>query len=185
LVFTDRQQCYKARLADFEDTKASALGTYLPGKLGFDEGESVVSLILPGDYSGQILLVYANGKVGRVPLECYATKTNRKRLTAACSDKSPLVCVLPLDAETECALFTSEGRAIIFSTALLQPKTTRSTQGVGVARMKPKFAVTDAKLLSDTLIRNPARYRVRSIPALGALLKEEDLGHEQLSLLED
>ena len=185
LVFTDRQQCYKARLADFEDTKASALGTYLPGKLGFDEGESVVSLILPGDYSGQILLVYANGKVGRVPLECYATKTNRKRLTAACSDKSPLVCVLPLDAETECALFTSEGRAVIFSTALLQPKTTRSTQGVGVARMKPKFAVTDAKLLSDTLIRNPARYRVRSIPALGALLKEEDLGHEQLSLLED
>ncbi len=185
LVFTDRQQCYKARLADFEDTKASALGTYLPTKLGFDEGETVVDVILPGDYTQHILLVYENGKVGRVPLECYATKTNRKRLTAACSDKSALVGVLLLPEETECAIFTSEGRAVVFSTALLQPKTTRSTQGVGVARMKPKYRVTGAKLLRDTDIKNPARYRVRSIPALGAVLKEEDLGHEQLSLLEE
>ncbi len=185
LVFTDRQQCYKARLADFEDTKASALGAYLPTKLGFDEGESVVSLILPGDYSKHLLLVYENGKIGRVPLECYATKTNRKRLTAACSDKSPLVCALPLPEETECALFTSEGRALVFNSGLLQPKTTRSTQGVAVARMKPKYRVTDAKLLRDTDIRNASRYRLRSIPALGALLKEEDMGHEQLSLLEE
>ena len=144
-----------------------------------------MDVILPGDYTQHILLVYENGKVGRVPLECYATKTNRKRLTAACSDKSALVCVLPLTEETECAIFTSEGRAVVFSTALLQPKTTRSTQGVGVARMKPKYRVTGAKLLRDTDIKNPARYRVRSIPALGAVLKEEDLGHEQLSLLEE
>ena len=185
LVFTDRQQCYKARLADFEDTKASALGTYLPTKLGFEEGESVVSLILPGDYTQHILLVYENGKVGRVPLDCYATKTNRKRLTAASSDKAPLVCVLALPEETECALFTSEERAVVFSTACLQPKTTRNTQGVAVARMKPKYRVTRAALLRDTDIKNAARYRVRSIPALGALLKEEDLGHEQLSLLEE
>ena len=185
LVFTDRQQCYKARLADFEDTKASALGAYLPTKLGFDDGENVVSLILPGDYTQHILLVYENGKIGRVPLDCYATKTNRKRLTAACSDKSPLVCVLALPEETECAVFTSEERAVVFSTALLQPKTTRATQGVAVARMKPKYRVTGAKLLRDTDIQNAARYRVRSIPALGALLKEEDLGHEQLSLLEE
>ena len=185
LVFTNRQQCYKARLADFEDTKASALGTYLPTKLGFDEGESVVDVVLPGDYSRHILLVYENGKIGRVPLECYATKTNRKRLTAACSDKAALVCVLPIQEETECALFTSEGRAVVFHSGLLQPKTTRSTQGVAVARMKPKYRVTGARLLRDTDIRNAARYRVRSIPALGALLKEEDLGHEQMSLLEE
>ena len=185
LVFTDRQQCYKARLADFEDTKASALGAYLPTKLGFDEGESVVNVILPGDYTKHILLVYENGKIGRVPLECYATKTNRKRLTAACSDRSALVCVLLLPEETECAVYTSEQRAVVFNTGLLQPKTTRSTQGVAVARMKPKYRVTGAKLLRDTDIQNPARYRVRSIPALGALLREEDLGHEQLSLLEE
>ncbi len=185
LVFTDRQQCYKARLSDFEDTKASALGTYLPTKLGFDDGESVVSVILPGDYTKHLLLVYENGKIGRVPLECYATKTNRKRLTAACSDRSPLVCALLLPEETECAVFTSEGRAVVFNSGLLQPKTTRSTQGVGVARMKPKYRVTGAKLLRETDIQNAARYRVRSIPALGALLREEDLGHEQLSLLEE
>ena len=185
LVFTDRQQCYKARMSDFEDTKASALGTYLPTKLGFDDGESVVSLILPGDYTKHILLVYENGKIGRVPLECYATKTNRKRLTGASSDKSALVCVLPLAEEAECAVFTSEERAVVFNTALLQPKTTRNTQGVAVARMKPKYRVTGAKMLADSDIKSPARYRVRSIPALGALLKEEDLGHEQLSLLEE
>ena len=185
LVFTDRQQCYKTRAADFEDTKASALGAYLPSVLGFDEGESVVDVLLPGDYSGQALLVYENGKVARVTLESYATKTNRRRLTGACSDKSPLVCVLPLEGETEVALFTSEDRALIFSTGLLQPKTSRGTQGVAVARLKPKFRVTRAVPAGDSGIKNPARYRVRSVPALGALLKEEDMGHEQLSLLED
>ena len=184
MVFTDRQQCYKARLADFEDTKASALGVYLPAKLGFDEGENVVDIVDPGDYTGQILLVYANGKVGRVELSGYATKTNRRRLTGACSDKSPLVTVLPLRGEGEVALFTSEGRCVVFHTSLLQPKTSRSTQGVGVARMKPKYAVTDARPVEETQIENPARYRVRSLPALGALLKEEDAGHEQMTLME-
>ena len=185
LVFTDRQQCYKTRASDFEDSKASALGIYLPTQLGFDEGESVVDVVLPGDFSGHVLLFYENGKVARVPLESFVTKTNRKRLTGSASDKSPLVCVLHLVGETEIALFTSEERALIFNTGLLQPKAARNTQGVAVARMKPKFRVTDAKPAAETDIKNISRYRVRSIPALGALLKEEDLGHEQLSLLED
>ena len=184
LVFTNRQQCYKTRAADFEDTKASALGAYLPTVLGFDEGESVVDILLPGDYSGQALLVYENGKVARVTLESYATKTNRRRLTGACSDKSPLVCVLPLQGEAEIALFTSEDRALIFNTGLLQPKTSRSTQGVAVARLKPKYRVTRAVPVGDSGIKDVTRYRVRSVPALGALLKEADMGHEQLSLLE-
>ena len=185
LVFTDRQQCYKLRLADFEDTKASALGTYLPTKLEMDEGESVVDVIDPGDYSGQILLFYENGKVGRVELSAYATKTRRRRLTGACSDKSPLVTVLPLAGETEIAVYTSEGRALVFHTGLLQPKTSRNTQGVALARMKPRYHLTDAKPLAETPIQDVARYRVRSLPALGALLKEADAGHEQLSLLEE
>ena len=185
LVFTDRQQCYKARAADFEDTKASALGTYLPGKLGFDEGESVVDLVLPGDYSGHLLLVYENGKVARVTLDSFATKTNRKRLTGACSDKSPLVCALLLKEETEIAVFSSEDRALVFHTGLLQPKSSRSTQGVAVMKLKPKFRVTDARYTAETEIRNLSRYRVRSLPKPGALLKEEDMGNEQLSLLEE
>ena len=185
LVFTDRQQCYKARLADFEDGKASALGTYLPGKLGFDEGESVVDLVLPGDYTGELLLAYANGKVGRVPLSAYATKTNRRRLTGACSDKSPLVSVLRLAEEQELALFSSEGRALLFRSDQIPPKTVRSTQGVAVMKLKPKFAVTDMKPLAETAIQNPSRYRTRSFPTLGALLRSEDTGERQLTLGED
>jgi len=185
LVFTDRQQCYKARLADFDDTKASALGAYLPTVLGMDEGENVVDVLDPGDYGGHILLVYENGKIGRVELAGYATKTNRRRLTGASSDKSALVCVLPLSGEQEIALFTSEDRCLVFSTALLQAKSSRATQGVAVARMKPKYRVTDAAPLEQSGLKNLARYRVRSLPALGALLKEEDMGLEQLSLLEE
>ena len=185
LVFTDRQQCYKLRFADFEDTKASALGTYLPTKLEMDEGETVVDAADPGDYSGDLLLFYENGKVGRVELSAYATKTRRRRLTGACSDKSPLVTVLPLRGEAEIAAFTSEGRALVFHTGLLQRKTSRNTQGVALARMKPKYHLMDAKPLAETPIQDVSRYRVRSLPALGALLKEADAGHEQLSLLED
>ena len=185
LVFTDRQQCYKARLSEFEDSKASALGTYLPGKLGFDEGESVVDIVSPGNYTGQLLFIYANGKVGRVELAGYATKTNRKKLTGASSDKSALVCVLPLREEREIVLFTTEGRAVVFHTSILQPKTSRSTQGVAVARMKPKYAVSDAREAETAGITNLSRYRVRTIPALGALLRDEDTGNEQMNLLEE
>ncbi len=184
LVFTDRQQVYKTKAADFEDSKASALGAYLPGKLGFDEGESVVDMLDPGDYTKQLLLIYANGKVARVELSAYATKTNRRRLTGACSDKSALVAAFVLDGETEVALFTSEGRALIFQTALLQPKASRSTQGVAVARLKAQQSVTHGCPAAETAIRNAARYRVRTLPALGARLLDEDAGNTQLSLLE-
>ncbi len=184
LVFTDRQQVYKTKAADFEDSKASALGAYLPGKLGFDEGESVVDMLDPGDYTKQLLLIYANGKVARVELSAYATKTNRRRLTGACSDKSTLVAAFVLDGETEVALFTSEGRALIFQTALLQPKASRSTQGVAVARLKAQQSVTHGCPAAETAIRNAARYRVRTLPALGARLLDEDAGNTQLSLLE-
>ncbi|MCD8255921.1 MAG: topoisomerase IV, partial [Oscillospiraceae bacterium] len=156
----------------------------LPGKLGFDEGESVVDMLDPGDYTKQLLLIYANGKVARVELSAYATKTNRRRLTGACSDKSALVTAFVLDGETEVALFTSEGRALIFQTALLQPKASRSTQGVAVARLKAQQSVTHGCPAAETEIRNAARYRVRTLPALGARLLDEDAGNTQLSLLE-
>lgn len=185
LVFTDRQQVYKTRLADFEDTKASVLGVYLPGKLGMDEGERVVQVIDPGDYSGQLLLFFENGKAARLMLSAYETKTNRKKLLNAYSDKSPLVCIVQLTEELELAAFSTEGRAIIFSTALLAPKTSRSTQGVGVMTMKPKYRLRAARPLHETGIKNLSRYRVRSLPAAGALLREEDRGEKQLSLLEE
>ena len=185
LVFTDRQQVYKTRLADFEDSKASVLGVYLPGKLGMDEGERVLDVIDPGDYTGQLLLFFENGKAARLTLSAYETKTNRKKLLNAYSDKSPLVCILQLGEELELAAFSTEGRAIIFSSALLAPKTSRSTQGVAVMTMKPKYKLSGARPLHETGIKNLSRYRVRSLPAAGALLRDEDRGEKQLSLLEE
>ena len=183
LLFTDKQQAYKLRLRDLEDSKASALGVYLPIKLGFDEGERLVAAVRPGDYSGQILLVFENGKVARLELSGYATKTNRRRLTGAYSDKSPLAALLPLDREMELALYSTDGRAVVFSTALLAPKSSRTTQGVGAMSVKARHRVYAARPLEETPIQNVSRYRVRSIPAAGALLKEEDRGEEQMTLI--
>ena len=183
LIFTDRQQVYKAKLCDFSDTKASALGVYLPGVLGMDEGESVLCMLDPGDYGGELLLVFENGKVARIPLAAYETKSNRKRLTGAYSDKSPLVAVLPLREEGEVALFSTEGRALVFQTQALAPKASRTTQGVAVMTLKTKYHVARAAFLAETLIRNHSRYRARNLPAAGALLREEDRGEEQMSLI--
>ena len=184
LVFTDRQQAYKARLADFEDSKASVLGVYLPSHLGMDEGEQVKAVVAPEDYSRQLIFFFENGKAARVPLSAYETKTNRRKLVNAYSDKSPLVCVMLLGEELEAAAFSTEGRALIFNTSLLAPKTSRSTQGVGVMTLKPRYKLSDVRPLHATGIKNLPRYRVRSLPAAGALLKDEDRGEKQLSILE-
>ncbi len=182
LVFTDKCQVYKTRAADFESTKASALGTYLPSALGMDEGESVLCMILPGDYSGQLVFFYENGKAARVPLEGYVTKTNRRKLTGAYSDKSPLRSVLLLQGDLDLIAYTDEGRALIVNSSLIPLKTTRSTQGVAVVTLKKKYRLDRAELLKDSPIRNISRYRVRSIPAAGALLKQEDTEEQQMNL---
>ena len=183
LVFTDRQQCYKTRLSDFDDSKASLLGDYLPTKLGMDGEEKVVWACNPGDYSAHLLFFFENGKAARVELSAYQTQTRRKKLTGAYSDKSPLVSALVLAEDTEMAVCSTEGRCVVFHTASLTPKATRSTQGVNVMTLKPKYKVAWAKPLGETTIVNTPRYRARSLPIAGALLKEEDRGETQLSLL--
>ena len=179
LVFTDKFQCYKARLRDFDDSKASLLGDYLPQKLGFESGENLVGLVFCGDYKGFVLFFFENGKAAKVPLSAYETKTNRKKLTGAYSDKSPLVKVLALDADAQMVLYSTDGRAAIFSTAQLLPKTTRNTQGVAVMTLKKKAALKDAVLLEGSGIVNENRYRTKTIPSAGALLKEEDSPDKQ------
>lgn len=181
LVFTDQFQCYKSRLSDFEDGKASLLGDYLPQKLGMDPGETVKQVILPGDYKGFVLFFFANGKVAKVPLSAYETKTNRRRLTGAFSDKSPLVTALALDADVQVALYSSDGRTAVVSTALLLPKTTRNTIGVSVMSLKKKALLLRAVPLDQSGIVNVSRYRCRTIPTAGALLKEEDSPEKQTS----
>ena len=185
LIFTDRQQIYKLRLADMEETKASALGVYLPARLQMDDGENVLTMVLPGDYKRQLLLVFENGKVARLECSAYETKTNRKKLVNAYSDKSPLAAVIPLDGETDIACYSSDDRALVFNTSLLQTKTSRTTQGVGVMSLKAKRALVRAVPVSETQIKNISRYRVRSLPAAGAVLKPEDREEQQLSMIED
>ena len=179
LVFTDKFQCYKTRLSDFDDGKASLLGDYLPTKLGFDQGENILQVIFPGDSKGFVLFFFENGKVAKVPLSAYETKTNRKKLTGAFSDKSKVVKILALEADAQIALYATDGRAMIFSTADLLPKTTRSTIGVAVMSLKKKALLKDAVLLEESGIENQARYRVKSIPAAGAILKQEDSQEKQ------
>ena len=183
MFFTDRCQVYKTRVSEFGDSKASVLGDYLPGRLAMDEGERVIFMVLPGDYSGCLLFFYENGKAARVELSAYATVSNRRKLTGAYSDKSPLVSILPLPEDRELALVSTEPRALLVHTSLLAPKTTRNVQGVAVMTLKPKYHLDRVLPAEESGIVNLARYRTRTIPAAGAILKPEDRGEEQLTLL--
>ncbi len=184
MFFTDRCQVYKTRLSDFDDTKASALGDYLPARLGMDEGESVVYMVLPGDYRGWMLFFFENGKAAKVELSAYRTTSNRRKLTGAYSDKSPLRTALCLREDCELAVYSTEPRVLVFSTALLGSKTTRATQGVAVLTLKKKFTLDYACPAEAAGIANLARYRARSLPAVGALLKAEDSDEKQISLMD-
>ena len=183
MFFTDRAQVYKIRASDFADGKASLLGDYLPSKLGMDEGESVAGMVLPGDYSGYMIFFFENGKAAKVELSAYKTTSNRRRLTGAYSDKSPLRAMLHIKEDREIAVYSTEPRVLIINTALLGVKSTRTTQGVALLTLKKKFTLDTVRLPEETGITDLARYRGRSIPATGALLKTEDSDDKQLSLI--
>jgi len=181
LVFTDKFQCYKSRLSDFDDGKASLLGDYLPTKLSMEPGENVLQVVLPGDYKGFMMFFYENGKAAKVPLSAYETKTNRRKLTGAFSDKSPLKTAMALTTDAQVAMYATDGRVAVISTAQLLPKTTRNTIGVSAMSIKKKAALDRAVLLEQSGIVNVSRYRSRNIPTAGALLKEEDSPEKQIS----
>ena len=183
MFFTDKAQVYKTRASDFADGKASQLGDYLPAKLGMDEGESVMGMVLPGDYSGYMIFFFENGKAAKVELSAYKTTSNRRRLTGAYSDKSPLKALLYLKEDREIAVYSTEPRVLIVNTALLGVKTTRTTQGVALLTLKKKYVLDTVRFPEETGITDLARYRGRSIPATGALLKTEDSDDKQLSLI--
>ena len=185
LVFTDKAQVYKTRCSEFDDSKASVLGDFLPSKLSMDEGENVLAVCLPGDYKGCMIFVFENGKVAKVDLSTYETKSNRRKLTGAYCDKSPVkgIFCLPLDQEEQqFALYSTDGRCLIFSAAQLQVKTTRSTLGVAVMSLKKNKILDKALPLEASGIQNAARYRAKSLPGAGAILKEEDSEEKQQAL---
>lgn len=183
LFFTDKCQVYKAKASDFADTKASVLGDYVAAKLSMDEGENAVFMVATKDYKGILLFAFENGKAAKVPLEAYATKTNRKKLTGAYSDKSPLSGMLFLEDDREVLFKASSGRMLLVHTGALSLKTTRSTQGVAVMKLKKGHRLFEISEYKEGTFTNPQRYRTRSLPALGALPSNEDTSDEQLSLL--
>ena len=183
LFFTDKCQVYKAKADDFAQTKASVLGDYVAAKLGFDEGENAVKMVVTKDYKGMLLFAFENGKTAKVPLESYATKTNRKKLTGAYSDKSPLVGLLYMPEDEEVLFKASSGNMLLVHTGALALKTTRSTQGVAVLKPKKGHRLFSIERYKEGTFTNPKRYRTSSLPARGALPVNDDSKDEQLSLI--
>ncbi len=172
LFFTDKCQVYKTKTSLFKNSKAAELGIYIPVQLGFDENENVHSMIVTTDYSGYLIMVFENGKVAKVPLSAYETKTNRKKLANAYSDKSPLVKMLFVKENADILLRTSNGRALVFNTAMILPKTTRDTIGVQVFTLKAKAAVNNACIVTEEMADEVKKFNVKSVPASGSLAKD-------------
>ena len=180
LFFTDQFQVYKTTAADFDDTKASVLGDYLPAKLGMDAGEIPVCMVVTTDYQGDLLFAFENGKVARVPLSAYATKTRRRKLARAYSDKSRLVQVLYLIGEQELLFTSTDTRMLLVHSGLIPAKVTKDSQGVAVMALKKKQLLASAQLYQGNFA-DPKRYTVRTLPGAGALPKDGD-ATEQLTL---
>ena len=181
LFFSDKAQVYKLRASDFDDTKASVLGDYIPAKAQMDEGERTAAMVVTKDYSGFVLFVFENGKAAKVELSAYQTKTNRRKLLNAYSDKSPLVCALYLEEDREVLMTASSGRMLLFHTGLIASKTTKNTQGVQAMNLKKGQRVLSCAPFAEGDLQNPGRYR-KKLPALGTLPDGEDTGGEQLSM---
>ncbi len=182
LIFlTNFQQAYKTKVSAFDVCKASVMGDYIPAKLQFDDGEYVVHMIVTQDYSGQLLFVFENGKAAKIAVNAYETKTNRKKLAKAFSDKSPLVAVLQLQDECNVLVRSDGGRAMIFNTEMVSQKAARDTQGVQVMNLKPKQKITEAVIITEEQSQEMKKYKVKSIPAAGAAAKElPDVGQMEL-----
>lgn len=182
ILLTNMYQAYKTKFSEYDDTKASLLGEYLPTKLGMDSGEMPIFSFLPKDYSGSLIFVFENGKIAKVDLKSYDTKSNRKRLTSAYSDKSPVVAVFKITEDTEIVLYSSSGRILSVHTSQIAAKSTRNTQGIFAMTLKKSAKIEKAMLAEDANLSQPSRYRAKTIPAPGATPLPDDLKDTQLKI---
>lgn len=182
LFFTDKAQVYKTKVNEFKETKASTLGDYVPAKLNMDEGENSIYAVNTKDYKGYMIFAFENGKIAKVPLSAYETKTNRKKLTGAYSDKSPIADIIYVKEDCEIMLTSSQGRVLLFNTGAIAEKASRSTIGVNVLALKKGHRLISAKLYKEGDLAKPSRYRTKTLPATGSVLSAEDKA-EQLSFL--
>lgn len=179
IFFTDKQQAYKTKAPEFSDTKASVLGEYIPSKLSFDEGENAVYMVPTKDYKGFVLFVFENGKIAKVPLSAYFTKTNRKRLTGAYSDKERLASAVYVENDdTDIVLRSSSGRILIIKSSDLLAKTSRNTQGVAVMKLRKGHRIVYAEVYNESMLRNPEKYRAKTIPASGRVPSADEAGEQ-------
>ena len=185
VFFTSKQNAYKAKGYDFEDTKASLLGDYLPAKLEMEQDETVVAMAVTTDYSGDMLFFFENGKGAKVPLSSYKTVTNRKRLINAYSDKSPLVATLQLTEDEDLLLISDNQKGLVVHSALIPQKTTKSTQGVSVMTQKGKHTLEKVTTVAEAGLTNLSYYRTKNLPAVGHLLRQQDLPSDQITLFEE
>lgn len=182
LFFTDKAQVYKTKVNEFKETKASTLGDYVPAKLNMDEGENSIYAVNTKDYKGYMIFAFENGKIAKVPLSAYETKTNRKKLTGAYSDKLPIADIIYVKEDCEIMLTSSQGRVLLFNTGAIAEKASRSTIGVNVLALKKGHRLISAKLYKEGDLAKPSRYRTKTLPAAGSVLSAEDKA-EQLSFL--
>ena len=180
LFFTNKQQVYKAKVSDFADSKASLLGDFVASKLGFDESENAVYMVAVREYVGNMFFVFDNGRVAKVALSAYATKTNRKKLVGAYTDKFTLHTVLYLPTETDILLTSTNGRMLLVNSGALQTKSTRDNGGVAVMTQKKGQRIFTAEIYEDGRLDSPHRYRTRNLPAAGSLKPQEKA--EQLTI---
>lgn len=184
LFFTNKYQVYKTTASFFDDSKASVLGDYVAAKLEMDEGEVPVYLAVTSDYSGYMLFFFENGKVAKIDMNAYQTVTKRKKLIKAYSDKSPLADIMHIPADKELVVVSSAGRHLLVNTAVILPKTTKDTIGVGVLTLKKGQRLMLARDYKEGEFAKPYRYKAKNLPAAGALLSSED-GAEQISLFDE
>ncbi len=185
LFFTNKCQVYKSKANDFDETKASNLGEFVGSRLDMEEGETAIHMIATEDYKGYVMFFFENGKVAKVDLKSYETKTNRKKLIKAYSDKSPLVAVKYIEEDKEIVLISSAGRHLLIHTGVISPKTTKDTIGVSVMTLKKGQKLYEVRDYKQGEFAKPYRYKTKNLPALGMLLSAEDAGEaeEQISML--
>ncbi len=183
LFFSDKYQVYKTKASDFSDTKASVMGEYIPTSLDFDKEENAIYMVSTYDYSGFMIFFFENGKAAKVPLKSYETKTNRKKLINAYSEKSPLVKMLHINEDCDIVLTSTNGKILIINTGLISPKATKDTQGINVMTQKGKNTLHNVEIYKESMFEKPEHYKTANIPSVGKFKRKTDDEKEQLSLI--
>lgn len=184
IMFTDKANAYKMKLSEIADCKASDWGHFTPNLTEMESDEKAIFAVATTDYSGDMLFFFENGKVSRVPLNAYETKTNRRKLIKAFNDKSKIVCALYIKEDCDIVLYSSIDKLLVFNSKHITAKAAKHAQGITVMNLKKKSTLTNALTVEQAKLTDPESYRARALPATGYYIKDEDSTTPQLNLFE-